>query len=503
MQIPSTLNRLVDVRVPAGTAAPEHPGGLLALPARPKLAFSSTRFPVLSAKLPFSATHLGVVWSGSGRPSQIRTSPNGHVWTAWQQVQDEPDMFDERSGNHYSGLLPGRRARFAQLRLSEGSDVRRLKLAVINTQAGPRKTVRLTRSASAATPGPKVIGRAAWGADEAIRRGEGSFTRAKRIFLHHTNTPNNDADPAGTIRAIYSYHVRTRGFHDIGYNYLIDHRGRVFEGRRATPASGGESQPGEDSNGFSVLGAHTKDHNAGSIGIALLGNSDSAAPTPDALGSLIGLSAWAADRHGIDPLGKHLRADPVTGIPQRLFNIAGHKDSGGSITHCPGAVLSSQLPAIRKRVEEAIVSAGAETPPAMPTGTTMAAPSPSTSMTPNAEGDVSRTAVKVDLMFQDKQGVVHRTVSVAPSGGSFSVTDASFREDPLSPGVYSIRAVAFDAQGRASPAALVSDGYELRRPSALPALDAIVAPVLSPPLANAGSGALADAMATVIKVLGL
>lgn len=502
VHVPVTLNARVAMGGdnPGSLGLPS--GAILGQPGGPLFRVWGTGPQILQKKLPFRATELGVVWQGKGDPPDIRTSRDGLSWTAWSQVEDDVDMLEEASGTHYSSLLAGRKARFAQLRPKESSGARSFKIAVINTMDGPKKTVRLKRSASAATPKPDIVPRAAWGADESIRREAGPFIRAKSIFLHHTNTPNNDADPAGTIRAMYSYHVKTRGFHDICYKFLIDQRGRVYEGRHSRDLRNGEAPTGEDLNGSTVLGAHTKDHNAASIGIAMIGNSDTANPGERAMDSLVRLSAWEADRHGIDPLGKHLHVNPETGKTEIMPNIAGHKDSSSTITECPGAILHSQLPSLRKQVEEAIVSTSHGSPPSMPTGTTMAQSSPSSSMMPSATGDVSRSAVQVDLIFEPANGGPIRTVSVKPEGGSFKVTAESYGGDPLAQGVYAIRAVAFDDEGRTSIAAQVADGYELRRPPPIPRLEPILPPVDSP-LGKGRSNVIAEALSTVIKALGL
>jgi hypothetical protein len=59
-----------------------------------------------------------------------------------------------------------------------------------------------------------------------------------------------------------------RGFGDIGYQYLIDESGRVYEGRY----SGTDSYPGHDAEGVKVvMAAHVGGFNSGNTGIALLG----------------------------------------------------------------------------------------------------------------------------------------------------------------------------------------------------------------------------------------
>ena len=81
------------------------------------------------------------------------------------------------------------------------------------------------------------------------------------VFVHHTDTPNGYApgDVPAIIRSIYTYHVRSNGWNDIGYNFLVDAYGRVFEGR-----AGGIDRP--------VIGAQTQGFNTGSVGIAVIGN---------------------------------------------------------------------------------------------------------------------------------------------------------------------------------------------------------------------------------------
>ena len=90
------------------------------------------------------------------------------------------------------------------------------------------------------------MSRAAWGADEGMRTGAPEFAPPRKLIVHHTVTPNDDPDPASTVRAIYAYHTHQHGWNDIGYNFLVDAAGRVYEGRYARAYAPGETPTGED-----------------------------------------------------------------------------------------------------------------------------------------------------------------------------------------------------------------------------------------------------------------
>jgi hypothetical protein len=182
-------------------------------------------------------------------------------------------------------------------------------------------------------PPPPVVTRAQWGADEALRRAAPSFASVSKLIVHHTVSANDEPDPAGRIRAIYRYHTQANGWSDIGYNFLVDQRGRIYEGRFARAYRRGQAPTGASTSGKGVIGAHAKDHNAGSVGIALLGTYTSAGPTAAAVEALVKLCAWLAERYRIDPMG----ATPFTNARDeriRFSNIAGHRDVVP--TACPG-----------------------------------------------------------------------------------------------------------------------------------------------------------------------
>jgi hypothetical protein len=170
-----------------------------------------------------------------------------------------------------------------------------------------------------------VIRREEWGADESLgRRGDGGFVwpaefePVAAIVIHHTHGLNADPDPARTIREIHRFHTIDRGWGDIGYNFLIDSAGAIYEGR--TNERGGDVCAGEDASGRGVVGAHARTKNRGSIGIALLGTYDDVRPTDAAVDALRDLVAGLAVRHGLDVAA----AD----------SILGHGDVAA--TTCPG-----------------------------------------------------------------------------------------------------------------------------------------------------------------------
>lgn len=71
------------------------------------------------------------------------------------------------------------------------------------------------------------------------------------IILHIIDSDIPAHDNVETIR---KWHVEERGFNDIGYHRYVNAKGKRFQGR-----------PDEK------IGAHTKGHNTGSIGIATFG----------------------------------------------------------------------------------------------------------------------------------------------------------------------------------------------------------------------------------------
>lgn len=281
-------------------------------------------------------------------------------------------------------------------RSADPAQVNLEKLAAVLIDPG-RGTIDENLSAVAAPlpgGGPKVITRAQWGADESLRCEEPTYDDAvNAITVHHTAGRNDytKAESAGIVRAIYSYHAKTLGWCDIGYNALVDKYGQIFEGRY-----GGLDKP--------VEGAHAGGFNINTAGVALMGDYEDEAPTDvsiQAIGKYIG---WRAKMAGIDPEGQttmYSEGSDYTkyalGQAVKLPNIFAHRDVGN--TTCPGDAAYALMDKIRQIAEDVAGSTDApEQPgparvrPGQNAGNPQAGPAPA----PDA-GDQADLAALADL----------------------------------------------------------------------------------------------------------
>jgi len=186
-------------------------------------------------------------------------------------------------------------------------------------------------AAAAYTPKPQIYSRAQWGADEKIREQSApSYAEVHGGFVHHTVNANDytAAEVPGIIRSIYAYHVRSRGWRDIGYNFLLDKFGRIWEGRY-----GGVDRP--------VVGAHTENYNDYGFGVSAIGNFETAKPTAALLQAEGALFAWKLSLHGVSAAATNVAIGP------KVFSssIMGHRDT--KATACPGKYLYAKIPYIR------------------------------------------------------------------------------------------------------------------------------------------------------------
>jgi flagellar hook assembly protein FlgD len=274
---------------------------------------------------------LGLHWIGTGTVA-YRTRTLGGRWRRWNVV-----TADDRSGAWRDGDLDWTGASSsAQFRV--GGDIRRLRSYEVWSRV-KKAPVRAVASAEE----PAIVTRAAWGANEEIVRANPIIAPALKLAIVHHTAGSNDYTPAQSaaiVRGIEVYHVKANGWNDIGYNFLIDRYGTVYEGR------GG----GIDKN---VVGAHAQGFNTGTVGVSMMGNFSSVAPTQAQQDALVELLAWRLDVAHLDPLSQVVYTSGGNlkwraGRVLTLHAISGHRDTGP--TECPGTRAYALLPGVRKRV---------------------------------------------------------------------------------------------------------------------------------------------------------
>jgi hypothetical protein len=297
---------------------------------------------------------------------QVRTSLDGRAWGAWYSASlevategdgSEPQAFTEplwtgaaryvqvaarQAGGRQAAPLALRDVKVVAINSTEDADPRATVLGVVRRTAAAVAGLELVSPVGAMTTKPTIVTRAAWGADESFRTGSPSYAAVKMAFVHHTASGNDysRAEAPAIMRGIYAYHTRSLHWSDVGYNFLIDRYGTVYEGRYGGVTKG-------------AIGAQTLGFNTGSIGVSVIGTFTTATPPAAAVTALERLLAWKLDVHHVDPEGKATLVCAygqkyATGQSVAFPVIAGHRDA--NYTSCPGSKLYAQLPAIRRAV---------------------------------------------------------------------------------------------------------------------------------------------------------
>jgi len=286
---------------------------------------------------------VGVHWRGPGLV-KYRTRNLAGRWSAWRLFSPE-DAFPDR-GREQAATRGWRIASpfwtgpSNAIQYRTVGRVSRLRAYFVRS---PREQPPAKRADLAGAPA--IITRAGWHADESIRRGAPYYADSVHFaIVHHTAGSNSytKAQSASIVRAIELYHVQGNGWNDIGYNFLVDKYGQIFEGRY-----GGMTRP--------VIGAHSEGFNTGSVGVAVIGDYSSTSITPAARAALVSLLAWRLDLEHVDPASSVVRVSAgnpryAAGKAVTLRTISAHRDVYP--TSCPGQSLYGQLPSIRDAVAQ-------------------------------------------------------------------------------------------------------------------------------------------------------
>lgn len=271
-------------------------------------------------------------WNGERQTVRARASADGVTWTEWQVMPIDEDS--SINGRVVTGIV------------HFGAPMRQLQVDrnVTATFFEPAPARRRIVSKSLSVGKLLVRSRTDWGCPdgEDAKAWRPAYTTVTHAVVHHTAGSNNVANWEAEVRSIWQLHTFTNGWGDVGYNYLIDPNGVIYEGR---------------AGGFGAIGAHFSCRNTNTVGIALLGTFSNVPPAQAAIDSLKRLLAEVTTRNRIDPLAFAMH------VPSQLLvpTIMTHRDGNSStltctVTECPGDVLYAMMPAIRSEV--ATIKAG-------------------------------------------------------------------------------------------------------------------------------------------------
>lgn len=321
------LRRLAVVLALAVTAPvlPGLPGLSVAAVPEPVVRTTSLAVGSTTAAVP-GVRLVGVTWDSGAAAVRLRWgTPAG--WTSWDRPETEGP----------AGAVPStepswRPAGATAVQVVVTGAPRGLRLVTVADGTAARRAA----TAAAATRPPSGLlrarSRADWGADESIRRGRAEYARSVRaVVVHHTVQRNDYAasEVPAILRADYAYHVRSRGWDDLGYNLVVDRFGQVWEGRR-----GGL--------GRATIGSHAAGFNTGTLGVAVLGDYTRTRASQPVTQALARVAAYAAATWGFDPTSAVAlvsKGSPRyrSGRTVRLPRVFGHQAT--STTACPGSLM--------------------------------------------------------------------------------------------------------------------------------------------------------------------
>lgn len=328
---------------PSGTGPTPQAVSQTALQTIPLPRSGSGRTAVNTGELEVDPFELAAVtWTGDAElTASVRIRTDGQ-WSEWYELPAEadhaPDAGTAEAANARNGtdplIVPSSDA--VQVRVAEAApgQATDLRLDLVNPGELPADAVITGAAHSGArafgsAARPAIHSRAQWGADESLRADPPEYGEVRGAFVHHTVNANDytEADVPAMIRSMYLYHVRSRGWNDIGYNFIVDKFGGVWEGRH-----GGVDR--------AVVGAHTYGYNDDAFAMSALGTYTDTPPSTRMLRAYQQLFAWKFTIHNIDPRRQ------VSYDGESWPAIAGHRDAAA--TACPGDALYRQLGTIRR-----------------------------------------------------------------------------------------------------------------------------------------------------------
>jgi hypothetical protein len=282
----------------------------------------------------------------------ISFSKDGQLWNAPEAITPDPHAEDE-SKNVYSNLIfTDKDMRYFRLSVETNRSGRNKLMqtlflnfynpggeqpmpaslaATINNNTSTLRPDEVNNPQTCPCAMPLYSTRVEWNCPQGqgLASGVTVASSVTHLIVHHSAGGNTSGNWAAVVQSIWNQHVNSNGWSDIGYNWLIDPNGVLYEGR------GG---------GNNVIGAHFCGTNGATMGVCMMGTYTSVDITAAARAKLVEILGWKACNSNINPTGQSVHS----GSGLNLFNISGHRD--GCATECPGNTFYNTLPALRTAV---------------------------------------------------------------------------------------------------------------------------------------------------------
>ncbi len=316
----------------------------------------------------------GLDWpAGQQLPSDaevfLRVSERGH-WSDWTPVPAEPQNEGERLGTE--PFVSGN-AEKIQVQVTGAADElpADLRLSILTPGGSQPSLSTATANAAVAIAATKegntgralgIRPRSDWAGTAYPPKDTPTYTGFKAAVVHHTAGTNNytQGEVPGILRGIAAYHMNSQGWDDVGYNFLVDKYGGMWEGRAGSLDVGPTQM---------VQGAHALGYNSNTMGVSVLGTYSTVAPSDASFNALKTVMSFRFDLARLDARD---RSGILDKNGANMARIVGHRDVNS--TDCPGQLLWNRLPALREQVG----APGSSTPAPDPT-LTFADVSPETS----------------------------------------------------------------------------------------------------------------------------
>ena len=319
-------------------------------------------------KKPFET--VAVTWDDNSAPQDMDVHVRvrgAEGWSRWQHLEyalDEGPAADEESGVR-DGTAPWwsgpADAVAVRVHSASGQSPTGLSVVTIDDPAVPAAGLSTaagsstasvaaasTAIAGSASPGapiarsprfparPHVVTRPQWHANESLGDSCDSPVYGKTIkmaIVHHTVGDNDytRSESPAIVRSIHAYHTQGQNWCDIGYNFLVDRFGTIYQGR-----AGGVQLP--------VRGAHSGDYNVNTSGISMMGNFEQRPPSKRMKNAMVRLVGWRLGTSYREPRSR------TTVAGDSFRRISGHRDAMS--TACPGGQAYAWLPTLRNRVAD-------------------------------------------------------------------------------------------------------------------------------------------------------